>query len=164
MKKTLYVRPLGLIARCADFLMTPIMYLFSGTVEAPQKTHRWNNVHLKRGDIKHLDSNEMVRCKGKNKALCRINPIFHLPILGGWRDYVVLEPVESIENWHVGWVAGETIGVSRIRLSGPVRLLLGSEDVTFFGVDAKDNFQIPIKKIGCGRIGHGGQYAKVPLL
>lgn len=164
MEKKLSVKPLGLFACLADALMVPIMYALSGTTESPQRTHRWNNIKLRREDVQDLNFDYMVHCKGISGAMSRFNPFFHLPIFGGWRDYVVLQPKASIKAWHVGWIANDSIGVSRITLCGPVRLLLGPGDVSFFGVCDNNNLQIALEKVGEGRIGCGGPYSRVPLL
>lgn len=89
---------------------------------------------------------------------------FHLPRLGGWKNYVVLEPTSGDgKGWHVGWIAGNVIGVSRIPLNGPVRVLVGSGKVSWFGVNS-DGGQIKLRQVGIGRIGDGGTFAKIPLL
>ena len=105
----------------------------------------------------------MVRCKGLSGSGSYFGFRFHLPVLGGWRQYVVLEP-EDTQDWYVGWILSDAIGISRIKLIGPVRLLIGPDDVSFFGINGKDYGQIPIRKIGEGRIGSGGSYAQMPLL
>ncbi|MCX6718328.1 MAG: hypothetical protein NTY81_01850 [Candidatus Staskawiczbacteria bacterium] len=45
---------------------------------------------------------------------------------------------------------------------GPIRVLLGPKDVSFFGVD-DNGVQVPIHQIGGGRIGDGGPFSQVPL-
>jgi hypothetical protein len=162
--KSFEVRPLGLFARLADFLMIPVMYILSGTLETPQKTHLWNNIKLKVTDVQHLNQEQMLHCKGVKGAMQRINPISHLQIIGGWRNYVVLQPVAHEEAWYAGWITKDAVGVSQILLHGPVRLLLGPTDVSFFGISLKTNTQITIQKVSEGRIGEGGQYTKTPLL
>lgn len=160
------LNPLSRLERIADTLMVPIMYVLAGTFkEAPQQTHRWNNKKLSRSNVQHLNTahcvvnlgipGEAIRWFGKV-------PRFHIPILGGWRKYLVLEP-EVNGVWHVGWICHDVIGVTRIELVGPVRLLLGPKPVTFFGVDA-EGYQIPLREIGSGIVGKGGLFSKVPLL
>ena len=165
MKAKLYVPPLGWLARLGDILMIPLMYVVSGTFrEIPQQTHRWNNQKLSFSEVEALDRSSMVSfssVKGTSDSHHGIR--FHLPILGGWKDYAVLQPTHD-EEWHIGWITRDVIGVSRIRLSGPVRMLLGPGEVTFFGIDARSEEQVSIQKAGVGRIGHGGPYAKLPLL
>ncbi len=106
-----------------------------------------------------------VRCSGVSTVRRWLFgfPIFHVPIFGGWRDYVVLSPYSVNQEWHVGWIASDVCGISRIKLSGPVRMLLGPGDVEFFGIDM-EGCQIPICKIGQGKIGDGGKYKRTPLL
>jgi hypothetical protein len=110
----------------------------------------------------------MVHCEGTVQALPRrrLNlPIFHMPIFGGWREYVVIQPSNSVQHdgWHVGWIAKDVVGVSQITLNGPVRLLLGPNAVSFFGVDARGN-QIPIIKVGTGRVRIPCTHSQIPLL
>ena len=82
---------------------------------------------------------------------------------GGWRDYVVVEPISlQGEEWYVGWVTGEVNGVSRIPLKGAARLLRGRDDASFFGVN-REGEQIPLQQCGHGRIGVRGPYARIPL-
>ncbi len=166
MTEKLRVRPLGLPARIADVLMIPIMYIVSGTTEKPQRTHRWNNTKLAACDVEYLNLTDMVHCLGISDAGCRFRwhiPAFHTPIFGGWRDYVVLKPYEKEVEWHVGWIADDVVGVSRIKLRGPVRTLLGPGDGLFFGINAR-GVQVPIYLIGTGSIGKHNLHEQVPLL
>ena len=164
MKKIL-VTPLGWAAQLSDALLVPIMYLVSGTFsEAPQRTHRWNNIRLKKEDVETLDRALMVHCSGVPSAMRRINPIYHLQIFGGWRDYVVLSPTDTARPWRVGWITYDRIGVSRILLHSPARTLIGPADVSFFAIDGETGEQLPLMKLATGRVGEGGTYMKTPLL
>ena len=166
MAKNLHVRPLGLLARIADIVMVPVMYLVSGATEKPQRTHRWNNMKLTPRDVEHLDLAAMVHCDGIPDVgrLYHWNiPAFHTPLFGGWRSYVVLRPYEKEVEWYVGWITDDVIGVSRIELRGSVRLLLGPEETFFFGIST-EGICIPIHLTGTGSIGDHGPHGQVPLL
>lgn len=166
MKKIVFP-PLGWLAKLGDLLFVPIMYLVSGTFrESPQQTHHWNCVGLKSSQVDYLDSNKMVLCKKIQKSSPRLVFFFHLVILGGWRNYVVLKPAEECcHDWYIGWITLDDtiIGVSRIPISGSVRMTVGGKDIRFFGINRLGD-QVFIKKIGTGIIGDGGLYSKIPLL
>lgn len=166
MKAKIVVSPIGWLAKLADILMVPLMYLISGTLkEVSQRGHRWNNKRLLRSDVSVLDKSIMVHCAGIPGAMrSRWLFIFHIPILGGWRNYIVLEPSDKLRKWYVGYITNDMVGVSRIRLSGPVRMLIGNGGVYFYGIDADCYEQIPIREIGRGRIGKGGKFSKEKLL
>lgn len=162
------IQPLGFIARIADALMVPVMYLLSGTFfESPQRTHFWNNTKLSKKDVDTLRRDQMVRSDGatdlRDRHLFRL-PIFHMPIVGGWRDYIVIAPIEHELSWHAGWITDGVIGISRLQFRGPVRVLRGPGMADFFGFDSTGHSQIPIRMIGEGRIGTGGPYTHAPLL
>ncbi len=165
--KTIHVPPLGWLARFADWAMFPVMYLVSGTLsESPQRTHRWNNKKLRPRDVQYLLPHSMVHSSGTPSSgrFWWKMPLFHLPVFGGWRHYIVLEPLCPPDtSWHVGWITRDVVGVSRITSRGPVRVLLGSENVLHFGL-YPDGTQLFVKKIGEGTIGDEGQYALLPLL
>jgi hypothetical protein len=163
--KKIDIPALGKLAIIADVLMTPLMYLLSGTLkEAPQGGHRWNNKKLQPKDVRHLFANQMVYRNGLITNISRCLFLYHIPILGGWRDYVVLIPELRGTYWHVGWITNDSIGISQVRLLGPVRMLIGPDDVFFFGISVLEHGQIGIKEIGRGRIGDHGPYSKIPLL
>lgn len=108
----------------------------------------------------------LVHCPGHKSNQARywfVVPILHIPVLGGWRDYVVIEPTKANHNWHVGWITANVMGISKINIKGPVRLLIGPEDTTFFGVNNEGD-QIPLQEIDRGKIGNGGPYKNIPLL
>lgn len=90
-------------------------------------------------------------------------PIFHIPVLGGWKHFVVLEPKVPQDKWFVGWIAGDTIGISQIELSHRVRLLKGPSGVFFFGVNEHGD-QISLQKAGEGVVRTKHNFTKVPLL
>lgn len=163
------VRPLTLLERLGDILMTPLMYVINGTFrETPQRTHRWNNVrNIPAADIAHFDRNSMIHSPGNPQArLLRHRLLIHITILGSWRDYIVLKPIPGIHSdqpWFIGWIHGDYFGYSRIPLYQPVRILVGSDPVTFFGITSLGD-QISLQKIGEGEIGKGGPFACLPLL
>ena len=164
MEKILNVRRVNLIAHVADLLMVPIMYIVSGTFrERPQQTHAWNVQNLPLDGVKRLDSQAMVQYKGIAKQIARLGVLFHIPLVGGWRNYVVLQPTKHNGVWFVGWKTSDvSVQISILPLTGPVRVLIGSGDVSFFGV-TDDGMQIPIGEIGKGRIGDRGEFSKVQL-
>jgi hypothetical protein len=146
--------------------MLPVMYLVAGTFERPQRTHRWNVRLLSEGERASIDHSRTLRVPGDPKAGPRWwgkLPIFHIPILGGWREYVALEPECDGKDWRLGWVAGAATGISMIPLSGPVRALRGPGESEFFGV-SRDGEQLPLREVGRGRIGDGAPFRKLELL
>lgn len=157
--------PLNLAERVANFLMVPFMYLLSGTIERPQETHRWNNAVLANEDVAYLKQRGMIRCPpipSSRRWLGKI-PIFHMPIIGGWKKYIVVKKNHyDFDEWYVGWICQDVTGISRIPLRGPVRLLLGPKSVTFFGI-RPDGSQVKLEKIGNGSIGDGKKWRKYPL-
>ncbi len=163
---TVIVRPLPMWVRFLDLVMVPIMYLVSGTLsEAPQQTHRWNNQKLRGTELEKFDKASMVfdeGLKGEADRWWGKLPIFHLPILGGWKKYVVLSP-QMNGIWHVGWWSDDVGGVSRLPLNGPVRMLIGPRSTKFFGIDMEGK-QVPLTRVGEGRVGMGGPYVRIPLL
>lgn len=165
--KKLHIPPLGWLARFADWLMTPIMYLLSGTLkESPQRTHAWNNMRLSKRDASIINLDRCVWCDRTPSASPRFFlglPLFHMPVFGGWKEYVVLEPWGNHGAWHIGWITETSIGVSRLTLHGPVRMLLGSTEGAFFGISAEGK-QIPLTKVGVGTIGSGYLRTDIPLL
>lgn len=163
------VRPIHPVEWLLDWLMMPIMWtLQCCRIEALQRTRRWNNHHLDGSDVEYLDRGDMVFHRGDPNAhrpwLLGVIPLFHLPCLGGWKQYVVIRPRDHLTiGWHVGWIAGEhAIGVSRIPLSGRVKVLVGPGECQWFGITAKGE-QVALRKIGQGRLGDSGPWRYVPL-
>lgn len=151
--------------------------------ETPQRTHRWNNHHLPFEDAQLLDRSIMLRFKGDREANPRGIVRFHLRIMGGWGKYLVLQPVNDLpkgEKWYVGWMGGDhdlnipshviagkpavkrPFGVSRLPLKGSVRVLLGPDDIAFFGINEHGK-QIELRWVFEDYLGGGGQYRHRPL-
>ena len=133
-------KPQGVAGRVADYLMLPVMYILQGNFrESPQRTHRWNNIHLKTEDLSSLDADkiESVSADGDSSTWW-IGPMphFHMPIFGGWKNFVVLEPKNPQNVWYVGWLIGDFIGFSKIPLKNKVRLCRGPLPLHFFAVDS----------------------------
>ena len=168
LKFPIKISPLGVWAQAGDALMVPVMYLVSGTFrETPQRTHNWN-VQTCNTSSDSIPTQFLLPVPGKGNASARFVagiPIFHIPIFGGWKDYVVLQPKESKGTWFVGWITEKReLQISKIPLSGRVRLLLGPQEASFFGVDKQSGELILLECIGSGRIGEGGEYAQDILL
>ena len=169
----LKIKPQGLVGWLADMLMIPFMYILQGTLaESPQQTHRWNNVKIWDWRRRHtiLQKFFFIAFHGDAKArkslLFGFIPLFHMPVFGGWRTFVVLEPVCYDGVWFVGWHpadGSDLIGISRVPLYGQVRLTIGPDEVSFFAINVDGN-PIELRQVGKGKIGQAGTFAKVPLL
>lgn len=157
----------SLLSKIGDYLMLPVMYLLQGNVrEVPQQTHFWNNKKYHAKNLTFLSSEMIVTVKNDEDATQRylgIIPIFHMPIIGGWKKFVVLAPRTQQDIWYIGWVAGDVIGISQIKLDDKVRVLRGPSIVQFFGINEHGQ-QIAIDLISEGKIGDAGKYSQVPLL
>lgn len=154
----------GLIA---DFMMMPIIALCQFSLkESLQRTHFWNNQKLGSFEADRINESEGVKHPGDPAAeerwFMEFFPIFHIPALGGWKNYIVLEPEPEDEVWFPGWKADDVTGVSQVRVTGRVKLLLGPGKVTFFGID-RFGHQVPISLVGYGTLGERSPYKKVPL-
>jgi hypothetical protein len=161
------LRKQGLVGRTVDYLMVPIMYLLQGNFhEVPQRTHRWNNQHLKSEDVTDFDADMTLSVEGDATALGRWFgpiPLFHMMIFGGWKKFVVIKPTVPQSEWFVGWVVSDAFGVSQIPIRDAVRLGLGPEPAQYFAVD-QEGRQIDIDIVGYGEIGVAGEFSRVPLL
>lgn len=161
------IRSQGLVGRAADYLMMPVMYLLQGNFrEVPQRTHRWNNIHLQYVNIADLHADKVVIVPGVPYAQRRWFgpiPLFHMPIFGGWKKFIVLEPVNQTDEWYIGWVAFDALGLSKIPLSDAARLGIGPRQAQFYGLDSQGN-QLDLRLVGEGYIGKAGHFSQVPLL
>lgn len=155
------IKPVSALGRILDVVLRPRMLVLSGTFrESPQETHWWNNQKLSYFDVRDLDrglGQVWWSIPGEKPMKWFGLPIGHMPIFGGWRNYIVLRPSSGEETWHVGWVTPGSAGVSRIPITGEVRMLIGSSDVLFFGADAHGR-QIRIEVSGRGKVGDGSQF------
>lgn len=161
MPPTFYIPSRGRLAMFADRMTLPLMQLVAPRGESPQLTHRWNNLHLERSAVDHLDRAMMLAFSGDPSAVVRNNfwdLRFHL---GGWSRYVVLEP-DYDGTWYVGWVWNAGAGASQIPISRHVRMLIGPSDTEFFGVTTSGR-QIKLREVGRGRIGDRSSFQTIPL-
>jgi len=166
-KQPISISPLPAWCMWLDWFLTPIMYLVQGSLrERPQQTHFWNNRRLSRAERNSLRDDLFLTLSGDPAARRRwFGPIprFHIPLLGGWKRYVVIKPDIDDYIWYVGWVTGDAEGVSLLPLRGPVRLLLGPDEVSFFGVDSCRR-QINLRLVGEGFVGAASpDHRQIPL-
>lgn len=161
-------KPEGVAGRIADSLMWPIMKILSGDLrEVPQRTHFWNNKKLTKSESSSVRAvtgrGYFVNVPADLQSCSRGRINFHVPVLGGRKNYVVLTLPCSWEPWHLGWLTPDICGISLIPIVGEVRALQGPDKVTFFAI-RPDGFLLPVIQWGCGRIGDGSEYRHVPLL
>lgn len=155
-------RPLSKLEHLLDLLLHPFMFLIAGTFkERPQQTHKWNIRRLKANQVESLESDLFLKIQGADSFIKKHwGILFHFPILGGWKHYVTLRPVqEPKDGWHIGW----NDEVSAILLKSPVRVLRGPDGQTFFAL-TKSGRQIELMQVGEGKIGNNNPDSKYPLL
>jgi hypothetical protein len=156
------VRPLGGAARFADKLAYPLMQYFAAPGDSSQLTHFWNNTRVQRTAVDHLNTDLMVELPGDPSAPARnyrVDTRFHR---GAWKTYVVLQPKTYRGKWYVGWKMASGAGVSRIPVANCVRLLVGPDNVQYFGVRLGTCEQIALKLVDIGKLGDE-RHTSVPL-
>ena len=168
------IKPYSKISYLGDIILDPFMRLLSGAPgEVAQRTHVWNLRALTTQEYSSLDPSRMVSVTGSysgphHRTKIHHLGLFHMPLLGGWKDYIVIEPVQYSGEWYIGFLRNDhhekSEYISLIPVTGPVRMLKASEgiEVRFIGIDAGGN-QIPIHIIGEGRIGDG-KFSSLMLL
>lgn len=160
----IHIRRLELGWQIADTLMKPVMCLAAGTFsERPQRTHRWNTQSISEEEIYSLDRKQMVEAEGIEDLVSQDGFRFHVPILGGWRDYIALSPATPEDGWHVGWISEDSQALSMVELRSAVRVLVARSRTSFFGLRPSGE-QIGITQIGEGRIGERSRLSELPLL
>jgi hypothetical protein len=161
------VRPLSVWERALSVLMWPISWLVSGApLERPKGTYLWNRRNLTEMEKESLYTSLVVPVVGDKSVLSGNHPIRnHIPISKwGWKRYVVLESGSGDGVWYVGWIYEGEYQVSRVPISGRVRMLLGSESTVFFGIDALTGRKIRLRIVDFGRSGDGGKYRHIRFL
>lgn len=163
--------PLPLHIRILDILMYPLMFALGGfkVGESVQRTHTWHNVKI---DPESLNQYLAERVRGRDYSKVSKNEVipgqFHMPLFGGWKEYVVLQLRDPgpVDQWFVGWVTLERgAELSRIPLHNrEVKMLTGPKGTTtdFFAVDTQGN-QKGLEVLDYGT--HGDRkYGHLPLL
>lgn len=150
-----------LFYRAIDYLMVPVMFVLGGfKADSMQETHPW---HVFRDfKLDDVDRSMSVSFKGTEKQgfSRRFLFLFHAPLFGGWKNYIVLESVNYDGVFHVGWIVYDQgvlqdYGINKLPIvNGAIRMLEGPPNYNgcFFGVGS-DGSQIPLKKAGNGRLG-----------
>jgi hypothetical protein len=160
------IKPQGRLGWLADMFMLPVMFLTQLTIfERLQRTHAWNNKKLDQTELYRIDKRHCCQVVGLPHAVPRWYwswfPLFHIPVLGGWKEYVVIAPAIE-ETWFPGWLSDDGAGVSLIPIKGAVRLLLGPKEVLSFGL-TETGEQVPVRCVDVGVLGEKGPYRSLPL-
>lgn len=146
-----------------DVLLWPIMWLSAGCRATSfrtgdiQNTHPW---HCRRVDPGLLDIDQLLRIdKPHAKSIRRIKPFFHLPLLGGWREYVVVK--SDAPRYYIGWAIPARDGsqyriaqLNQLPLMTPVKMLRAGDApwVDLFAVDDQGR-QLPLTLMDEGQLG-----------
>lgn len=139
--------------RLLDCVLYPIMVLLNGfNGDSIQETHPWHGININTDQIpknKRLMIKKDVTAKYENNDKSLIKRwLFHAPILGGWREYVVIKNKDFIDGvgWFVGWISDDankniSLGqLHRLKIDVPViKVLRGTKDVEFFAVNEERN-------------------------
>ena len=168
-------KPLSFYWRVIDYLMIPLMKLISlAPFERPQESHAWHAQKIGQTDIESMNLEKCVQVEGYDSSYIKTGagPLFHIPLIGGWKDYIVLQVDMTDKIWHVGWIVRESKSLQVLRseihklplFENKVRLLVGPiERVTTFFATNNNGIQLPLKIIGKGKMGDGSNYSKVRL-
>lgn len=141
--------------------MIPVMWVIGGfRRDAMQETHHWHIADISAQPW--FDPKEAVAVHGTetNVVKKRYGFIFHMPIIGGWKEYVALQPKKPVASYRIGWTGHsdrpERVSIHKLPIRGDqvVRMLSGpaGSQQYFFALDEKGD-QIPLTNIGKGALG-----------
>lgn len=152
------VPKLNYIFRLLDFLLWPLMFLVGGFKFPVQETHPW---HVKRypwnrKGLKIVGDDR--KAKFSQSGISKYLGLYHMPVFGGLRKYVVIKADNFSNYWYVGW--DNHIQILKIYDSS-IKLLVGKEGFSAYGWgDNGKNLQLKI--VGFGELGDG-RYKNIRL-
>lgn len=154
--------------KIVDFLLTPIMFIIGGfKKENIQHHHGYHAVNFY-GELDKYKVVELLADSpskyGSSGGFLVHKGLFHMPIFGGWKNYVVLENMDFKDYWFIGWKTGGYFQYSTLSLKQPyVRLLKGRKGSKsyFFGLNSKGQ-QVKLGVVAHGVLGDK-KYPHIPL-
>lgn len=144
------------------YIILVVLHVLCGKrYEKPQRTYWWSQIAYEG----KLDVEEMVFVLGDaDSKISYLGKIFpNIPILGGWKRYVVLSVGTSSIDWCVGWRSSGVTELILTRQKGEVRMLIGPGDVEFFAINLHTGAQINLKKIADGTFGKNVYHQRTPM-
>lgn len=169
------IRPVSLGYRFFDYILSPFMRLISlAPFERPQESHAWHMQQLTPEEILSVKLDACVFVHGDDTTFItsEMGPLFHIPLVGGWRNYVVLEIEGNMFPWHIGWIVcdekGEKTSIGELQrlplYESSVRMLVGPiGKTTIFCAFDKNGVQQKLHIKGKGCIGDGSRYGSIRL-
>lgn len=143
-----------------DAVLYPMMWIGANFgQDSIQHTHPWHTRKLTDLEVEYINPELNLYIEGSEQVntLNKRNPLFHLPLLGGWKNYVVIEnPLyneELIIPWHIGWIYNNQAEIHKLPIqSAHIKMLTGpmGHTTTFFAIS--DGIQIPIASKDTGKL------------
>lgn len=148
--------------RWIDRLMYPLMYILGGCSSDVQYTHPWHVVAVSC----EIDSNLTISTISTDptRVLWAWLPFFHMPIIGWWSHYVVLQTTYHQKPWFIGRLEADgSTRIHKLPLDDKVKVLVGPKGnaITFFWLD-KDGKQISLQYIAYSKV-WDIRYIDIPL-
>jgi len=160
--KSIKVAKLNPALRLLDLLKVPFKLLLNGfKFDAINETGLWHVQTINSDDV---DTKKAFLIEGNDTSWVKDNKyLFHqMTLFGGWKNYTALEAETDNFPFNIGWVIYDKNSnklkraeVQRLPISDKrIRVLNGTPNfkVYFFALD-KDGNQVPIKKVGEGKLG-----------
>lgn len=141
------VPEVNILFRVVDILLYPFMWILGGFTFPIQETHKW---HVRKW--KWNKAQPLVIKETDKKAIfghTAVLGLFHMPIFGGLKKYVILEASGYNNYWYVGWEGD--IHLLKIRQKR-IALLVGKKGFIAYGLG--DNGKIlKLKIVGYDELG-----------
>lgn len=141
------VPKVNIIFRFIDFLLSPIMWILGGFTFPLQETHYW---HIRKWDWKDTKS-LVVKEKDKSAKFGHEAPfgLFHMPLLGGLKRYVVIEATGFDKYWYSGWEG--QIHCLKLR-QNRIMMMVGKHGFIMYGL-GDNGKSLNLKIVGYGNLG-----------
>ncbi len=155
------VQQVPLHFRILDHLMTPAMFLACGfRKNALQETHIW---HVQEIPLDTFPSELGLEVEGTDASIYgnRSYGLCHIPLLGGWTKYAVLEAEQFDTYWYAAWkVLYKSLEKSFFHIQKlpiyqkQLRVLKGNRGIRriYYGFNS-DGKVIPLRMVGEGTLG-----------
>lgn len=149
--------------RAIDYLLTPAMWVINGFKTPLMETHPWHpqNIHC---DLIPDDIGKKTIGQDPSRFSFDTLGLIHMPIFGGWKNYLVLEAEDFDQFWRVGWKVsyldpekGRFCQIHKLKIYGPrIKVLAGNDETEGIGFGLNDGHKlIPLKIVEEGVLGDG---------